>query len=349
MVFLFAALVLGGVLMTPATSGAAVKKNHHHHNHNHHANKKGHHLTKLSVALALDPPKMIFIDMYVAKYEGFFKKNGLSVKLEPELGGIQSARVVAAGDAYFDAGGTDAVAASAASGSGLTGVFNYGRDDLSLIATKSIKSVKTLRGKTIAIGNSTGPAYQLSAIALQQTHIPLKTVHFAVLAGGRPELITALASGKAQASVFHADTGITAVQTDKTLRILRPMYKDAPKYWYSTVAAPRKFVNSHPGATLKFVEAMVETNRWMYSHEKTVVKIGVKYTGETKPTVQKAYKFIASHNLWPRNVGTNKAAILYTEHVFLSSTTLKKIAPPKDVFDFKFIHEALKKLGKTKK
>lgn len=304
-------------------------------------------LTNLSVALALDPPKMIFIDLYVAKYEGFFARNGLNVTLEPELGGIQSARAVAAGNAYFDAGGTDAVASSAESGSGLTGVFNYGKDDLSLISQGSITSVSQLRGKTIAIGNSTGPAYQLSAIALEAAHIRLSAVHFVILAGGRPELISALVSGRAAASAFHIDDGLTALQDDHSLHILEPMYKDAPNYWYSTVAAPRKFVNAHPATVERFVLAMLETNRWMYTHKAQVVSIGVKYTGEPQSIVSKSYDFLATNHLWPENVGVTPAQILYTEHVFLSSHTLKTIAPPSKVFDFRFIDEALQKLGRV--
>ena len=152
----------------------------------HHASK----LQKITLTLALDPPKMIFMGFEVAQQEGFFQRNGLDVNILAEQGGVQAARAVAAGDAYFEAGGTDAVAASVAQNGGLISIGSYGQDDLSRLSDSNIKTVAQLKGKTIGAGDSTGPAFELGAIALRKAGIGLKQVSFAILNGIQDGTVT---------------------------------------------------------------------------------------------------------------------------------------------------------------
>lgn len=303
-------------------------------------------MTPVSVALALDPPKMIFIGFYVANDEGFFRKNGLSVTLEPELSGVQAARAVAAGAAVFSAGGTDAVAASASEGGGQIAIWSYGKDDLSLISPKSITSVSQLRGKNIGLGDATGPAYQLSALALEQAGVPLSSVHFDIL-NGRPALVGALVAGQIDATAFHIDDGLTALSKDANLHILRPMYDSAPNYWYGGVSIPTKYGQAHRATVVAFLKAMVEADRWMYTHKSAVVNIGIKYTGESPQVVSEAYDFLASNHLWTENVGMTDQQIRYTLNLYLQSKTITRIPTLSQIFDPSYIDAALGQLGRV--
>lgn len=293
-------------------------------------------LQKVTLTLALVPPKMIFMGFYVAQAEGFFKKNGLDVTLMPEQGGVQAARAVAAGDAVFEAGGTDAIGASVAHNGGLISIWSYGGDDLSLIANKSIKSVAGLRGQTIGLGDATGPAFELTSIALRNAGVSMSAVHDVIL-NGRPALVGALAANSIQASAFHVDDGYTVLAKDPNAHVLEPLYKAAPLYWYGAVGIPVKYGKSHPGNVVAFLKSMVEAQQWMYTHRSQVIALSIKDTGELPSVVAKAYDFLTHNHLWTTGVGMNDKQVSWTMKQFRLNGIVSHIPPVSKVFDPTFI------------
>lgn len=301
-------------------------------------------LTKVTVTLALDPPKMIFMGFWVAQQEGFFARNGLDVKLMPEQGGVQAARAVAAGDAYFEAGGTDAIAAAYAQAGNLEAIWSYGGDDLSFVADKNINSVAALKGQTIGVGDATGPAFELSEIALRKAGVNTSAVKIAVL-NGRPALVGAMAAGAIQASVFHVDDGFTLLSTDPNVHVIASMARVAPQYWYGAVGIPVTYGETHPGTVIAFLESMIEAQRWMYTHRTQTINLSVKYTGETPAIVAKSYDYLTHNKLWSTGVGMTDAQVSYTLAQFKENKIIPSIPKATDIFNQTFIKAALAKVG----
>ncbi len=306
-----------------------------------HASAHASQLTKVTLTTALNPPKMIFMGFWVAQQEGFFRKNGLDVTIMPEQGGVQAARAVAAGDAYFEAGGTDAIAAAFAQAGNLEAIWSYGGDDLSLIADKSITSVAGLNGKTIGAGDSTGPAYELSEIALRKAGVPTKNVNVAVLAG-RPALVGAMAAGQIQAAAFHIDDGLALQAQDPNVHVLASFAKVAPQYWYGAVGIPVKYGKTHSKTVVAFLTSMIEAQRWMYTHRAQVITLGVKFTGETRPIVTQSYDFLTANKLWSTGVGMTDAQVAYTLVQFQKNGIIPTVPKASAIFNQTFINQALK-------
>lgn len=306
----------------------------------HHASK----LQKITLTLALDPPKMIFMGFEVAQQEGFFQRNGLDVNILAEQGGVQAARAVAAGDAYFEAGGTDAVAASVAQNGGLISIWSYGQDDLSLLSDSNIKTVAQLKGKTIGAGDSTGPAFELGAIALRKAGIGLKQVSFAIL-NGRPALVGAMVAGKIQAAAFHVDDGYALLEQDKNVHILEPLYKAAPLFWYGAVGIPVSYGKTHRQVVVDFLKAMIEAQRWMYTHRTQTIALSVKDTGETPTVVAHAYDFLKANKLWTTGVGMTAAQIKWTLQQYKENGIIKRIPTVAQIFDPSYVQQALAELN----
>jgi NitT/TauT family transport system substrate-binding protein len=300
-------------------------------------------LQKITLTLALDPPKMIFMGFEIAQQEGFFQRNGLDVTIIPEQGGVQAARAVAAGDAYFEAGGTDAVAASVAQGGGLVSIWSYGQDDLSLLSDSNITSVSQLKGKTIGAGDSTGPAFELGAIALRNAGIKLNQVTFAIL-NGRPALVGAMVAGKIQAAAFHVDDGYTLMSKDKSVHVLEPLYKAAPLFWYGAVGIPVSYGKAHPTIVVDFLKSMIEAQTWMYSHPGPTIALSVKDTGETKPIVTESYNFLRANKLWTTGVGMTPAQIKWTLQQYKANGIIKTIPTVSQIFDPTYVDQALAQL-----
>lgn len=302
-------------------------------------------LTNLNVTLALVPPKMLFMGFYAAESEGFFRQEGLNVHLLPEMGGVQAQRVAAAGQAVIVAGGTDGFAALAAEHEPVEAIWNFSKSDFSLIADNSIRTIADLRGKTIGIGDATGPAYELTAIALRSAGVPLSSVHFAVLQG-RPALAGALAAGKIQASVFHVDDGYTVLQESHAVHVLLPLYKTAPKYWLSGVSVSKIYARKHGEVLVHFLTALIRADRWMYTHKAATIKLAVAATQETRPVVTTSYNFFVSHQMWSTGLDLTPAEIAYTFREFKANGIIKRIPSISSMFDPHYAEQALAEIGK---
>src|SRR5579875_311166 len=74
--------------------------------------------TTVSVGLALQPPKLIFIGFYVARDEGFFAKHHLNVQLAGFQDGVKSLKGVAGGSVDMGATSSDDVIAAVSRGGG---------------------------------------------------------------------------------------------------------------------------------------------------------------------------------------------------------------------------------------
>lgn len=300
-------------------------------------------LKKVTLTVAVVPPKMIFMGFYVAKDEGFFARSGLDVTLMPEQGGVQAARAVAAGDAYFEAGGTDAVAASAAQNGGIEAIWSYGGNDLSLIADKSVTNVAQLRGQKVGLGDATGPAYELTSIALRQKGIPISAVQTVIL-NSRAALVGALADNEIQASAFHIDDGYTVLQKDPHVHVLEPLYKVAPLYWYGAVGVPTKYARQNPQTVVAFLKAMLEAQRWMYTHRSQTIALSVRETQETRPVVTQSYDFLTKNKLWATDAGMTAAQVNWTMREYKLNGIITRIPPDRQVYDLQYVRQALAQL-----
>ena len=303
--------------------------------------------TPVTIQLALVPPKMIFLGFYVAQDKGFFARNHLDVKLVPEPTGAQAVRAVEAGQGYFTAGGTDGVASADAAGGKLSAIWDYGADDLSIIADSKVTSVKTLKSTVIGVTDKVGPAYTLPVLAMESAGLKASDATYAVL-GGRPALVGALASGRIDAAAFHVDDGLAVVKKDPQVHIVAQMSTLAPNWWYGTMGVSTAYAKSHANVVKELLTAMVQAQRWMYQNQSETVAIGEKYTQEAADIVTSAYKVLTENHLWNTdNSGLDPTHVNYT----LAAFKRFGVIPPsstinyKSVVDTSYIKSVLSALG----
>jgi len=305
-------------------------------------------LTTVRVGLALIPPKMTFIGFFVARDKGFFKKNGLDVKLMGEGDGVKSLRGTAAG--AFDMAGTSAddVIAAAAQGGGITSVWGYAMPlDTAIVADKSIKTVKDLVGKKIGITDPGGFADVQVRAALAMAHVPASKVDI-ISFSQRSAFVPAIVAGQINAAPFHVDDGFTAQAKDPSLHVIASVYKALPKWWYGSLAVTNTYKASHKDTIAKFVKSMIEADRWLYSHKAATIAVGVKETGETKAAVTGAYNFLKKAHEWTVNNGLEKNRVMYTMRYEKKIGEIPKVPTYNEVADPSIANGVLKQLGKWK-
>lgn len=306
--------------------------------------------TEIVVQLALMPPKMVFLGFYAAQDKGFYARNGLKVKLVAESTGVQAVRGMVSGHGFFAAGGTDGLATAAAAGADFKGIWNYASDDLSIIAAKDVVTLKDLAGKTIGITDKVGPAYTLPVLALSTVGLPASAANYAIL-GGRPALVSALASNQIQAAAFHVDDGLTVVKKDPNVHIIAQMSKLVPKWWYGTVLVDNGYGKAHPAVVQAFITSLIQAQRWMLANRSATIALGIKYTGFDPDVVAKAYDILkANHNWIIDKAGMNPTNVNYTLGFFKSSGVIPKTSKIsyKSIIDTSYLDAVMKKLGPGK-
>jgi len=305
-------------------------------------------LTTVRVGLALIPPKMTFIGFYVALDQGFFKKNGLDVKLMGEGDGVKSLRGAAAG--AFDMAGTSAddVIAAAAQGGGITSVWGYAMPlDTAIVADQSVKTVADLKGKKIAITDPGGFSDVQVRAVLAQAHINAKDVSIISLPD-RSAFVPSIVAGRINAAPFHADDGFTAQAQDPQLHVIAAVYKSLPHWWYGSLAVTNKYKAANQATIGKFITAMIQADRWIYSHRAQTIAIGVKETQETKDAVTKAYDFLKKAQEWTVNDGLEKSRVMFTMQYEHKLKQIPKVPAYTDVVDLSIVNGVLQKLGRWK-
>lgn len=309
---------------------------------------RAHSLTPVAIELALVPPKMIFMGFYIAKAEGFFRRNGLNVQLLAQPTGNQAIRGVAAGEGVFAAGGGDAVASSDQSGANLQVIWTYGVDDLSLIGVKSITSVSGLVGATVGVTDKSGPSYTMPVIAMEKAHVnPFKANY--VILGGRPALVGALVNGQIQAATFHVDDGLNVLQKDPQLHVIAEMSQVAPSFLYGPLAVSRPYAAHHKKVVAEVLTSLIEAQRWMYSHPAATIAQSITLTQEPPSVVRGAYAVLTKDHDWVVNAGTiNKTTVNYTLQVFKSVGVIDKLIPYSSFVDPQYVKSVLKTLGVVK-
>ncbi len=310
---------------------------------------KSSNLTTVRVGLALIPPKMTFIGFYVARDMGFFKKQGLDVKLMGEGDGVKSLRGTAAG--AFDMAGTSAddVIAAAAQGGGLTSVWGYAMPlDTAIVADKSIQTLADLKGKKIGITDPGGFADVQVRAVLAMAHIPASEAQI-ISFSSRSAFVPSIVAGQINAAPFHVDDGFTAQAQDPNLHVVASVYKSLPNWWYGSLAVTNAYKASHQATIAKFITAMIKADRWIYSHPAKTIAIGVKETQETQAAVTGAYKFLKGAREWTVNDGLEQKRVMFTMNYEHKLGQIPKVPKYTDVADTSIVDGVLGVLGRWKK
>jgi len=326
------ALALGAVAASAQTRGAGGA----------HAQK----LVHLDVGLALIPPKMTFVAFYVAKDMGFFQKQGLDVNLEGFDGGVKSLRGVASGSVDMGATSADDVIAAATQGGGVKAVWSYEMPlDTTLVADQSVQSLSDLVGKKIGITDPGGFADVQARAVLALAKIKPDQVQIISLPN-RAALLPALVSGRINAAPFHADDGYAAQEKDSALHPVQEIYKALPLWWYGSLAVTNDYAKKNGAVIKKFITAMDQADRWMYSNPAKTIAIGAKYTQESQSTVTQAYQFLAKAHAWTVNTGLEKARVVSTMQHEFQFKEIPSLPSYGDVADLSFANAVVAKIGK---
>lgn len=228
--------------------------------------------------------------LWNAEAQGIFKKNGLNVELVRFASGAAQTAALKSGVVNVGWGAATTFYVTRSSGVDVDWVAtlaDFNRNDAFVAGPKSgIKSVKDLKGKTIAIPfNTVTHAPFLAWLAANG--ISEKDVKLVNLAP--PQATAALLSGDADA--MAAWPPFTTQVVDAGGRLIGNP-KDAPDGGWSWVgfAADSQWAASHPEILEKFLRSLDEGAKDLQAHHDEIVNTAIKITGMPRTTAEATFK-----------------------------------------------------------
>ncbi len=224
---------------------------------------------------------LYYLPLTVAEQRGYFKEEGLEVKISDFAGGSQSLRAVVGGSADVVAGAFEHTINMQAQKQALIAFVEMGRlpqisVGVSAAKAASYKSPKDLKGLKIGVsapGSSTNILfnYFISRDGLKPNDVAIIGV------GTGSGAIAAMKSGQIDA-ISNTDPIMTKLEMDGTIKVIADWrtVKGTEQTFggqlpAATLYAPAKYVKENPNTVQALTNAIVRANKWLANASTTDV------------------------------------------------------------------------------
>ncbi|MFD2616425.1 ABC transporter substrate-binding protein [Terrilactibacillus laevilacticus] len=232
--------------------------------------------TKMAIALS---SWVGYAPLYIAQEKGFFKKNGLDVKLIKMEAVADRRSALAANTIQGFASTVDTHVMTAAAGIPVQQVValddSYGGDGM--VAKKDIKSLADLKGKKVGVQTDGGASYFWFLYMLDKNNIDVKDVKIQNMSAG--DAGSAFVAKKLDAAVTWEPWLTNAKKTSFGHVLLDS--KATPGVIEDTVAFRSDFIKKNPKAMKAFVKSWYQAVDYYKTHEADAISIMAKSTSQT--------------------------------------------------------------------
>jgi NitT/TauT family transport system substrate-binding protein len=307
--------------------------------------------TKLHFGMPTPKPNVVHIPVYLAKDRGYFKAEGLDVKISRFRGGTRAHQALTASGTDLDLGWIPGplTMSGIARGSGLKIFYSYAHKNEAILAVQAgINKPADLKGKKLGIEGKYGYSHLGLLSVLQPAGLKDSDVEY--VRTTPPQRVSFIVSGKVDAVLFHIEQlYVSRARTKGKVHALARIWETQPDYLYAAASAPQAKINANRNAFVKATRAMIKATRFMYKNKNATVDTAVKFVrgGEkARKNVAKTYDVITKAKIWTTDVGLPMKTLTYTNDL---NARLKRYkgAKPKisDLVDFSIGKDAMKGVG----
>ena len=294
-----------------------------------------------TVYIAVSNPDMSFLSGGVAKFQGYFKDEGLDVEVL-QMNANVSVAALAAGNVDYNLILQSVVTANLRGLPLKIAGILIERPNHVVVAHSSIQKFSDLKNKKIAISSFGSLVDILARLTAAHFNLDPRSEVQYVAAGSSSARIAQLQAGVVQAAFVTPPGNLRAEASGfKTLLRIRDLFP----FPVNGIGVTEQKLKNNRDEVKKIVRALLRANRYIINNPKGAVKI-LSDWGRTKPEVaEDAYNDNAKN--YSRNLLVSKATL---ENV-IESTRLnvesKKNVAVDDIFDFSLVRELLKEMGES--
>jgi ABC-type nitrate/sulfonate/bicarbonate transport system substrate-binding protein len=290
-------------------------------------------LTKVNVASSGISPTQL--PPYMAQDTGIYSKNGLDVTIvrtRPEIAvmsllGAEASIIHIGGAVVIRSNLRGADLAFIAAGAVAT--------DYWFMTSREIKTAQELKGKLVGVASLRGSTIVASKYALEKIGLNAdKDIKF-IQIGGTPERLTALRTGRIQATLLSPPQSLLAQR--EGLNILVDV--TGLPFQNNGVVTTRKFIREHTDIVKRYVKAHIEAVYLMKTNRGMWMKVLGKYVKVDRDILEKSYELEVTEELFPRKQYPSLAAIRASLEEIADDEPKVKTLKPESFADMTFIAE----------
>ncbi len=294
-----------------------------------------------TIYIAVSNPDMSFLSGGVAKYQGYFKDEGLDVEVL-QMNANVSVAALAAGNVDYNLILQSVVTANLRGLPLKIAGILIERPNHVVVAHPSIQKFSDLKNKKIAISSFGSLVDILARLTAAHFNLDPRSEVQYVAAGSSSARVAQLQAGVVQAAFVTPPGNLRAEAAGfKTLLRIRDLFP----FPVNGIGLTEQKLKNNRDEVKKIVRALLRANRYIINNPKGAVKI-LSDWGRTKPEVaEDAYNDNAKN--YSRNLLVSKATL---ENVIESTrwnVESKKNVAVDDIFDFSLVRELLKEMGES--
>jgi ABC-type nitrate/sulfonate/bicarbonate transport system substrate-binding protein len=294
-----------------------------------------------TIYIAVSNPDMSFLSGGVAKYQGYFKDEGLDVEVL-QMNANVSVAALAAGNVDYNLILQSVVTANLRGLPLKIAGILIERPNHVIVAHPSIQKFGDLKNKKIAISSFGSLVDILARLTAAHFNLDPRSEVQYVAAGSSSARVAQLQAGVVQAAFVTPPGNLRAEASGfKTLLRVRDLFP----FPVNGIGLTEQKLKNNRDEVKKIVRALLRANRYIINNPKGAIKI-LSDWGRTKPDVaEDAYNDNAKN--YSRNLLVPKATL---ENVIESTrwnVESKKNIAVDDIFDFSLVRELLKEMGES--
>ncbi|HMF51833.1 MAG TPA: ABC transporter substrate-binding protein [Candidatus Saccharimonadales bacterium] len=300
-----------------------------------------HRVEAKTIYIAVSNPDMSFLSGGVAKYQGYFKDEGLDVEVL-QMNANVSVAALAAGNVDYNLILQSVVTANLRGLPLKIAGILIERPNHVVVAHPSIQKFADLKNKKIAVSSFGSLVDILARLTAAHFNLDPRSEVQYIAAGSSSARVAQLQAGVVQAAFVTPPGNLRAEAMGfKTLLRIRDLFP----FPVNGIGLTEQKLKNNRDEVKKIVRALLRANRYIINNPKGAVKI-LSDWGRTKPEVaEDAYNDNAKN--YSRNLLVSKATL---ENVIESTrwnVESKKNVAVDDIFDFSLVRELLKEMGES--
>jgi NitT/TauT family transport system substrate-binding protein len=289
---------------------------------------------RLNVSYSSESPGSL--PVWIAKDSGLYARNGLDVQLLRVTGNVAVMALVSGEVNIGLMGGSAAITSNLGGSDAVMVAAGQVSTDYSLVANPKVKTAQQLKGGIVGVASIVGSSMTATLYALQKLGLGTKDVNV-LLAGGTPERLAALRSGRIQATILSPPTSFVAEKEGYNV-LLDVIVMPLP---YNSIVSTRRFVRENPDSARKFIKAHLEAVNLLKTDRETGIKTLAKYLRRTRDRhlLEKSYDISVSDTIMPRKQYPTLAGIKSISDSLVKTYPKAATARPEDFTEIGFIKE----------
>lgn len=263
---------------------------------------------RTSITIGLPVTTSTLLPLYLAEEEGFFKNEGLNVKLVSFRGGSSMVMGMVADSVQVGFGAMTGVMAGINAGQDLS-VF-YAGFNMAIFdwyAVPKIKSFKEVAGKRIGVSTYGSSTDFLTRYALKINGINPKSGAQIIQGGASAGRIAAMDSGQLDVNIFAPPE--TYVAKERGYSVILKQTDLAPDYPYHVFFASKPFIEQNPNTIRAILRGVIRGVRLAKSDKARAIKTLIARVGIDPKYAERTYdeigKGVFEDGRLPSEVGMN--------------------------------------------